>query len=244
MTRFAKPLHLRARDFAKYRSRPLRGWLKHTLWRPLVGYRPPEPVRLHVGSGMERLEGWVNVDLQKLPEVDLALDVTAGLPFSGVQIVFAEHFLEHLDVEDALDFLREMNRILAPEGRLRLSTPNLEWVWANLYHLDGDGGDEERKVMGIRANRAFYGWGHRFLWNRPLLSEALRACGFRDVVYCRHGESEIKQLRGIEQHETYVDTEEVPHVLIAEGLKGEEHPEALAALRRRLAESFLDYLGN
>jgi predicted SAM-dependent methyltransferase len=249
MRRSNKPLWLRARDFARYRSRPLRGWVLHTLWRPLFGYRPAQPLKLHVGSGMERLEGWVNIDLQKLPEVDLALDVLIGLPFQDVEVAFAEHFLEHLEVADALKFLIEIRRALAPGGRLRLSTPNLDWVWANVYRVGGAADDrashaEGRLVMGIHANRSFYGWGHRFLWTRPLLDEALTACGYRDLVWCRHGDSELPEFQGLEQHETYNDTPEVPHVLVVEAIKGEASPEALATFRRRLQANFLDYMGN
>ncbi|MCP4656835.1 MAG: hypothetical protein GY856_15605, partial [bacterium] len=80
-----KPLSQKIRDAARYRSRPLRGWLKHGVWRRFVRFKPgPGPIRLHVGSGMERLEGWVNIDIQRLPEVDYALDVTRGFPFANV----------------------------------------------------------------------------------------------------------------------------------------------------------------
>ena len=41
------------------------------------------PLLLHVGCGPERLDGWVNVDIQQLPSVDVVADVTQGLPFDG-----------------------------------------------------------------------------------------------------------------------------------------------------------------
>ena len=106
--------------------------------------RPPAgtegPMRLHVGSGPARLEGWLNVDRQDLPEVDLVADVTAGLPVGDgeAEAVFAEHFLEHLPLDDAVAFLREAHRVLAPGGWLRLTTPNLDWVVATHYVHRGD----------------------------------------------------------------------------------------------------------
>src|SRR5436305_5607309 len=60
----------------------------------------PAP-KLHVGAGRARLDGWVNVDLQPLPGVDVVADVTQGLRFTGVEALFAEHFLEHLPVAAA-----------------------------------------------------------------------------------------------------------------------------------------------
>src|SRR5262249_58301839 len=95
-----------------------------------------QPLRLHVGSGTESLAGWINIDNRPLPGVDRVLDVRKGLPFRDVATIYAEHFLEHLSLDDGLAFLAECRRVLAPEGRLRLSTPNLDWVWATHYRLE------------------------------------------------------------------------------------------------------------
>lgn len=198
------------------------------------------PLRLHVGCGPHILAGWVNIDLKELPGVDLVADVTTGLPFANVEAVYAEHFLEHLTVVEALAFLRETHRVLASDGWLRLSTPNLDWVWSTQYRLDGD--RAERELMAMHLNRGFYGWQHRFLWNRELLSEALHALGFRDVAWCRYGESERTFFRGIEGHERYLDDEALPHVLIVEGRKGAPQPERLAALDCRLWQEFVGNL--
>ena len=247
MDHSGKPLLLRCRDFVKYRSRPLRGWFKHSLgsrWRRHSG-RFDGPLKLHIGSGRQRLDGWINIDLAKLPEVDIVHDVTQGLPFSGVRGVFAEHFLEHLEVDDALDFLVAVHRALRPAGRLRLSTPNLDWVWRHLYSLtesSGDGDLAAKVLMAMRANRAFYGWRHRFLWNRPLLEMALAAAGFEEVEWCRYGESDAEELRGLEHHERFDDDDQTPHVLVVQARKGCENPTGLKDLRAQLQDHFLAYL--
>ncbi|MEO1367171.1 MAG: hypothetical protein AAFX50_08330, partial [Acidobacteriota bacterium] len=162
-----------------------------------------------------------------------------------------EHFLEHLPVAAALDFLVECRRVLAPGGWLRLSTPNLDWVWRHVYRPEAS--EAERALGGLHANRAFYGWQHRFLWNRPLLERALGGAGFGDVRFCRWGESSIEAFRGVEQHETYPDTDDVPHVLIAEAQRPSAVPGApapggsakggpdLEALRREIDEHFLRF---
>jgi hypothetical protein len=201
---------------------------------------PPGPLRLHVGCGTARLEGWVNIDFQALPGVDVVADVTQGLRFSGAEAIFAEHFLEHLRVDAAVDFLVEAHRALASGGTLRLSTPNLDWVMIHAYHPNAPA---ERKPMeALVINRGFHGWGHLFLWNREILGQALSACGFDDLTWCRWGESARPIYRGIERHETYPDSPDLPHVLIVEAVRGPARPEALADFRALLDRELLSQL--
>ena len=171
--------------------------------------------RLHIGAGRESIPGWINIDNQGLAGVDQVLDVRQGLPFADVASIYAEHFLEHLSLDEGLAFLRECRRVLRPEGALRLSTPNLDWVI--LTHYRGAAQPEDdAKLDCIRLNRAFHGWGHQFLYNRPMLAAALRSAGFERTAFRTYGESERPELRGLERHETWVDTPELPHVLIVE----------------------------
>jgi SAM-dependent methyltransferase len=201
---------------------------------------PSFPLRLHIGSGNVRLPGWTNVDVQPLPGVDVIADVTRGLEFSGAEAVFSEHFLEHLALDDALGFLLEAHRVLAAGGWLRLSTPNLDWVWLTHYRLEGE--PAAKSAAALALNRAFRGWRHQFLWNREILAEALAACGFEAVRWPRRGESELPLFRGLEVHDTYGDAEELPHILIAEARKGAPQPDRLRELRVAVQRDFLDHM--
>ncbi|HWZ85668.1 MAG TPA: methyltransferase domain-containing protein [Thermoanaerobaculia bacterium] len=171
--------------------------------------------RLHIGCGQQAIAGWINIDNQGLPGVDQVLDVRRGLPFADVAAIYAEHFLEHLAFDDGLAFLAECRRVLRPDGILRLSTPNLEWVLMTHYRWQG-ASDEERLVDCMNLNRAFHGWGHQFLYNRATLESALRAAGFAGAAFFKYGESDDPGLRGLERHETWEDTPELPHVLVVE----------------------------
>jgi SAM-dependent methyltransferase len=197
------------------------------------------PLRLHIGSGNVRLPGWTNVDVQPLPGVDVIADVTRGLEFSEAEAVFSEHFLEHLALDDALGFLLEAHRVLAAGGWLRLSTPNLDWVWLTHYRLEGEAAES---AAALAINRAFRGWRHQFLWNREILAEALAACGFEALRWPRRGESELPLFRGLEVHDTYGDTDELPHILIAEARKGAPQPDRLRELRAAVQREFLDHM--
>ncbi len=187
-------------------------------------------LKLHIGSGPHHLDGWVNVDNQPYPGVDRVLDVTREFPFEDLSFVFAEHFIEHLDYRDALRLLRDCRRALRDEGVLRLSTPNLDWVWASHYRRVLN---DEQQVLGCFAlNRAFRAWGHQFLYNFGALAATLRDAGFADVVRCQYGESPHPELRGLEAHERNPDFEGFSHILIVEASgQGGEAPSYLDSPR-------------
>lgn len=186
--------------------------------------------KLHLGSGPQILQGWVNIDNVQYPGVDRVLDVNAGLPFNDVSLIFAEHFIEHLAYSDASRLLRECRRALRDDGVLRLSTPNLDWVWVTHYRLGMSEPEEVQACFAI--NRAFRGWGHQFLYNERTLRATLLDAGFTDVVRCEYGDSSHAELRGLERHEKSPDYGSLSHILIVEASgRGGKPPEYLHAPR-------------
>lgn len=203
----------------------------------------PNPLRLHLGSGRVHLDGWLNIDLLPLEGVDVALDVTTDLPFADVDAVYSEHFLEHLEPEDAVRLLARIHAVLREGGVLRLSTPNLDYVWKVLYTASAPTAEKIERALSI--NRAFYGWQHRFLWNRELLGDVLGTLGFEDLRWSRYGESERTHLRGLEHHPPYPDEPGLPHVLIVEATKAVAAPQAESAhaLLERFRREFTRHRG-
>lgn len=199
---------------------------------------PSLPLRIHVGCGTESIAGWVNVDNKPLPGVDRVLDVTAGLPFEDAATIYAEHFIEHLSLDQGLAFLAECRRALRDDGVMRLSTPNLDWVYRTHYRIGSWTTEEEALKDCLQLNRAFHGWGHQFLYNAQSLTAVLRASGFASVRFHRYGESELEALRGLERHQTWEDTVDLPHVIIAEATGREARvglpPQSLAEFREAI----------
>ena len=175
-----------------------------------------EPSKVHVGAGPQRLPGWTNVDVLPYAGIDLVLDVRESFPFENVQFIYAEHFIEHLPYRDAATFLRRCRTALRPDGILRLSTPNLDWVWVTQYHFGAWQSEDEQVRDCFNLNKGFHGWGHQFLYNKSTLEQALRRAGFDCIVTCAYGDSVHPELRNIERHEQYLDDPSLPHVIVVE----------------------------
>ena len=188
-------------------------------------------LRLHLGSGPQILPGWKNLDNVHYPGVDRVLDVTKGLPYEDVSYIFAEHFIEHISYSDVINLLRECRRVMNENGVLRLSTPNLDWVWATHYRLDLN--DSDAVLACFEINRAFRGWGHQFLYNERTLRATLQEAGFAHVQRVEYGQSSHEVLRGLERHEKSVDLGDLSHILIVEAWgRGGEEPPYLSEPRR------------
>ena len=186
--------------------------------------------KLHLGCGPQALPGWVNIDNRRYPGVDKVRDVRKGLPYKDVSFVFAEHFIEHLAYDEARKLMRESRRVLRDDGVLRLSTPNLDWVWVTHYKIDAP--DDQQVAACFYLNRAFRGWGHQFLYNERTLAATLRDAGFANVKRVAYGESEHPELRGLERHEKSTDYGELSHILIVEAWgRGGAAPEYLSGPR-------------
>jgi predicted SAM-dependent methyltransferase len=177
--------------------------------------------RLNVGCGpYHKKVGWHNIDIRPFPGVDEVRDAT--LPFDDIaplEYIYCEHFLEHLTFEGAIRFLQNCLLALDPKGRMRISTPALEWVLAT--HFDLDDKNEESVIMAtLGMNRAFYGWGHRFIWSKSMLRKALLAVGFQNVKFWTYGESDDPHLLDLEQHGDFHITKGWPSVWVVEATPG------------------------
>lgn len=177
-------------------------WLRE---RALRRRLPAAGLKLHLGCGAVRLDGWVNIDLET-PQADLHWDITRRLPFAdgSARLVYHEHLMEHLTVEDGARCLRDWHRVLEPGGVLRVATPDLG------YLVERYGGDwrsqawlglPEYEFIRTRAemmNVAFRWWGHRYLYDGEELERRISDAGFRDVTRHRLGASARAELRGLE----------------------------------------------
>jgi predicted SAM-dependent methyltransferase len=178
--------------------------------------------RVQVGCGPHDLRPeWWNTDIRPFPGIDEAMDATQNWPWRNtLDFVYAEHFLEHLTFDGAAHFLCHAGNALRPGGYIRLTTPSLEWVMKT--HFDPDPNNlQDVLLKTFETNRAFYGWGHQFIYSREMLFEILKLVGFENIRFCIHGQSTIPELHNLERRPSPPNSSGLPDTLVIEGQRGE-----------------------
>lgn len=158
-----------------------------------------DPIYLNLGAGGNQLPPpWRNHDMD--------MDLRKPLPFADgtVDLIFAEHCVEHITPAEAWYFFIEAHRVLKSGGVLRVAVPSIERVFelADSEYLEwmhGVGFGAPTKKAAVENQ--IINHGHKALWSVPLLKACLLACGFEQVVlpslansYCHPA------LRGIHGH--------------------------------------------
>jgi predicted SAM-dependent methyltransferase len=133
-------------------------------------------VKLNLGSGDDRREGYVNVDLRD-GVADTVCDVRQ-LPFDdeSVEEVLAFDILEHLSPNSTMRALQEWHRVLAPGGTLVVKVPNMrmlcDWV-ANGYRTS------LTNIYGGHRWGPEGSWdAHHTGWTSEMLQDVLAIAGF------------------------------------------------------------------
>ena len=165
-------------------------------------------LRLNVGASGNQLDGWLSIDI-RADEQCFGMDAAKPWPFAtgSAEAVNSEHFIEHLELEDARAYLAEAYRVLRPGGLIRTTTPDLGGL-VELFTERDPGLLEVHRSHGYAAatdgdmvNNYFYSWEHRHIYDFESLAGMLRAAGFEDVREAAYGESTHELLRGIDRHD-------------------------------------------
>ena len=86
-------------------------------------------LKLNLGCGLRRLEGYVNVDQAARSAADLLFDLeTFPWPWGDASVgeIKLTHSLEHMGARGDVFFgiVKELYRVLAPEGRVEIAVPH------------------------------------------------------------------------------------------------------------------------
>lgn len=93
-------------------------------------------LKLNIGSYTQMFHhGWTNLDILDLNGFAQPngyrfqqYDIRNGIPYGTgtVDYIFASHFLEHLNYDEGIRFLRECRRAIRPDGAMRIIVPDAQ----------------------------------------------------------------------------------------------------------------------
>jgi hypothetical protein len=88
-------------------------------------------LKLDLGCGPRKREGFIGVDVRNFAGVDVVADLSQRWPWpdGSVGEAVCSHFVEHLDAGERIHFVNELYRVLVPAGRATLTTP----YWASVF---------------------------------------------------------------------------------------------------------------
>ncbi len=162
-------------------------------------------LRLHIGAGGVRLDGWVNIDIVPDPRL-LIMRLPGGLRKfhdSSVEYIYASHLLEHLTYPDEVhEFLRHCRRILVPGGAMRLVVPDIARLMQAYSAADEAFFDAQKEMhppwCTTKLEHVIYALQqdgeHKYGYDFETLKKALNECGFGDVRESDYRKSEIEAL--------------------------------------------------
>lgn len=135
-------------------------------------------------------------------------DLSNGIPVEdeSIELIYNSHFLEHLDIKQALNFLKECNRVIQPGGLMRILVPDIEsfikaYVEKNDFFFESYRKILDKEIYTTRG-AIFMGMlhnhGHKFGYDYETLKWIVESTGFTEVKRTLYGESEIKNIAEIE----------------------------------------------
>lgn len=85
--------------------------------------RSQDNLKIILGGGIHTEEGWINLDILNIPEVDIVCDLNRGIPLhdNSVIEIKARHILEHLN--DTVKIMEEIWRVSKPGAKIFIKSP-------------------------------------------------------------------------------------------------------------------------
>jgi predicted SAM-dependent methyltransferase len=164
--------------------------------------------RLHLGSGERILNDWANIDISGLRTITWDLRKPLPLAKGQVRFVYTEHFIEHIEREDAVRLFSRIRAAMAPDGVLRVSTPDLaklvsDYQAGHVIKMEHGGWFPETPCRMINEGMRY--WGHVFVYDEPELVALLEECGFSNIRRVKWGKSGHPELRNLESRPDFAD---------------------------------------
>ena len=161
-------------------------------------------MKVNLGCGPWKLDGWINVDFEPSYHPDLLHDLRNPLPWGNetVDLIHMEHFFEHIRQEDGQKLLKECFRVLRWGGVIRINGPDLRKIsklyLSRRYDIWKSRTGAPGETICDFMNDVFYNWGHMYIPDYPQFVYMLGKAGFIGIRTCEFGKSEIEELNNVE----------------------------------------------
>jgi glycosyltransferase involved in cell wall biosynthesis/MoaA/NifB/PqqE/SkfB family radical SAM enzyme/predicted SAM-dependent methyltransferase len=148
-------------------------------------------LKLHLGCGHIRIDGFVNVDIDpQVPAVDLVDNIGELSRFSSnsASTIYACHVMEHFSTNEVLPVLLRWYDVLEPDGELRISVPDIDRI-VKIYSKNWEHFQTPPNtpwiglIYGGQGDQYdFHKTGFNFVYLKHLLEQA----GFTDIEEYPH----------------------------------------------------------
>ena len=175
---------------------------------------------LEIGSQKQRPENWTVLNL---PEFDATV-TPYNFPDEPVDVIYSEHFIEHLNRDEGIEYFRECFRILKPNGLLRTAWPSMDFVdemnswppdhphfkeyveyWEMVcsdYRKHGQRWHEPKEWLSDKENTIddvlYLGGQHVHLWYVDDMIKTLRSLGYKYTNMVETHESMFEDMANVE----------------------------------------------
>lgn len=117
--------------------------------------------KVNIGGGQYNLEGYVNVDFVKFPQVKRGIVANildlSFIPDASISAIYSNQVMEHLTEEQLLVHFQEYKRILKKDGIVSFRTPNSLGVsYGFWFGAVPETGREEFIKLGYPQDAFFY----------------------------------------------------------------------------------------
>jgi SAM-dependent methyltransferase len=139
---------------------------------------------LNIGSGDQKLDGYINIDLYNL-NADAPWSA-ARLPLNSCSVAMIKSFqtIEHFEHDQILEIFKEWYRVLKPGGELHMNTPDI----IHSCKMVAENPKQPWLLARIFGNQSHNGQFHKWGYTPEELSILVGMAGFGSVLAASYNE--------------------------------------------------------
>ena len=139
-------------------------------------------MKLDLGSGRVKKEGYTSVDVYPFRYLDVQHDIEEKLPFDDASAdeIYCSHVLEHCSMQAVPNMLRDWHRVLVDDGIVKIIVPEIEVCMRNFLDAPESKkwGNVIEYIVGCQHHQVGQ-QNHKSAYTPTRITELLRTAGFK-----------------------------------------------------------------